>query len=115
MAANSFHYLYAYTLTDDMNTPSPLTPLVLRGSLIRLRRKCGKPNCHCAQGAPHCSPALSYSQQGKTKLLTLPPDLVPKVRAALKRYRQDLGNLERQANAALRRLARHLRQHRSTR
>ncbi len=99
----------------SMNPPSPRTQLLLRGSLIRLRRKCGKPNCHCAHGTPHCSPALSYSHRGKTKLLTLPPDLVPKVRAALKRYRQDLGDLEHQANAGLRWLAGHLRQNRSTR
>jgi hypothetical protein len=98
-----------------MNTPSPLPQLVLRGSLIRLRRKCGKPNCHCAHGHPHCCPALSYSLQGKTKLLTLPPDQVPKVRAALQRYRQGIQRLARQANAGLLRLARHLRQNRSAR
>jgi len=88
----------------------PPVPSILRGSLIRLRRKCGKPNCRCFQGPPHTSPALSYSQRGKTKILTLPPDWVPQVRSALKRYHQSQQRLDRQADAGLRHLARQLRQ-----
>jgi hypothetical protein len=106
-------YLYVDTLTDIMKPKDLLVPSVLRGSLIRFRRKCGKPNCHCAHGEPHSSSALSYSDQGKTKLLTLPAHLVPKVRAALQLYRKDVQALERQANAGLRRLAEQLRQNRS--
>lgn len=89
-------------------------PSLLRGSLICLRRKCGKPNCRCFQGKPHASPALSYSQGGKTKILTLPPGQVPRIRTALKRYHQSLKRLERQADAGLRRLARLLRQTRKS-
>jgi len=92
----------------------PSVPSVLRGSLICLRRKCGKPNCHCFQGRPHASPALSYSQHGKTKILTLPPAQVPQVRAALRQYRQNQQRLERQADAGLRQLARQLRQTRTS-
>lgn len=88
----------------------PPVPLVLRGSLIALRRKCGKPQCHCAHAQPHVSPALSFSQRGQTKILTLRPSLVPQVRAALRRYHQNQRTLERQANAGLRQLARQLRQ-----
>ena len=44
---------------------SGVEPLVLRGSLIVLRRRCGKPGCHCATGEPHATPALSYSVEGK--------------------------------------------------
>jgi len=84
-------------------------PSLLRGSLIWLRRKCGKPNCRCAQGKPHISPALSYSRRGKTDLLTLPPRQVPRIRTALQRYRQGLRRLERRADAGLRQLARQLR------
>ena len=85
-------------------------PSLLRGSLIWLRRKCGKPNCRCAHGKPHISPALSYSRQGKTRLLTLPRRQVPRIRTALKRYRLGLRRLERRADAGLRQLARQLRQ-----
>ncbi len=98
-----------------MNQKTLVVPSVLRGSLIRLRRKCGKPNCHCAQGEPHSCPALSYSNQGKTRLLTLPQAQIPKVRTALKRYHLGIQRLERQANTGLRRLARQLRQNRAAR
>ena len=37
---------------------------VLRGSLVVLKRKCGKSNCRCAKGEPHQTPALSYSVRG---------------------------------------------------
>ena len=78
---------------------------LLRGSLIVLRRRCGKPTCHCAKGQPHATPALSFSQQGKTRLLTLRPPQLPGVRAALRRYQQAQAQLERRAVAGLRRLS----------
>jgi hypothetical protein len=62
------------------------TPRLLRGSLITLRRRCGRPNCHCAEGAPHETPALSYSLDGRTRTVTLRPEDVPVVAAALERY-----------------------------
>jgi len=71
--------------------------LMLRGSLIELRRRCGKAGCRCRQGEPHTSPALSYSRKGKTHILTLPAEHVPGVKAGLKRYHQALRRLEKQA------------------
>lgn len=104
-----------------MNTPSPAKPtdppaggLLLRGSLITLRRRCGKRSCHCARGQPHCSPALSFSTKGRTRILTLTPDLLREVRLALQRYRRQQQSLERQAEAGLRQLARRLQQARPT-
>jgi len=89
-------------------TDSPTAALLLRGSLITLRRRCGKPSCHCVRGQPHCSPALSFSAKGKTRILTLTPDLLREVRSALKRYRRQQQDLERQAEAGLRQLTRRL-------
>jgi hypothetical protein len=80
------------------------TSWLLRGSLIVLRRRCGKPTCHCAKGPPHATPALSFSRQGKTRILTLRPPQLPGVRAALRRYQQAQAQLERRALAGLRRL-----------
>jgi hypothetical protein len=104
-----------------MNTPSPAKPtepiapnLLLRGSVITLRRRCGKRSCHCARGKPHCSPALSFSTKGKTRILTLTPDLLPEVRDALQRYHCQQQNLEQQAETGLRQLARRLQQARQT-
>lgn len=76
-------------------------PRVLPGSLITLRRKCGKPSCRCATGSPHETPALSYSIGGRTKMLTLATEEVPAVAAAVARYRKAVKALEAEARAEL--------------
>jgi hypothetical protein len=72
-------------------------PRLVRGSLITLRRRCGKPNCRCADGVAHETPALSYSLEGRTRTLTLRPEDVPVVRAALERYAAARQRLEGEA------------------
>jgi len=69
--------------------------LLLRGSVIRLRRKCGKAGCHCRKGEPHATWALSYSVRGKTQILTLRREDLPEVHRALARYRRTVGELEK--------------------
>jgi hypothetical protein len=76
-------------------------PRVLPGSLITLRRKCGKANCRCAAGDPHETPALSYSVSGRTKMLTLLPDEVEEVAKAVARYRKAVNDLEAEARGEL--------------
>jgi hypothetical protein len=80
--------------------------LMLHGTLTTFRRRCGKPNCRCATGNPHESPALTYTDAGRSKTLTLSAAEVPEVRAALKRYAKAKAELDAAANkglAALRR------------
>jgi hypothetical protein len=82
--------------------PSDRMPRLLRGSLVTLRRRCGKPSCRCADGEQvHEAPALSYSEGGRTRMLTLTEADVPSVAAALDRYRAARSELEAQANAGL--------------
>lgn len=76
-------------------------PRVLPGSLITFRRKCGKANCRCQTGAPHESPALSVSVAGRTKIVTLTPEEVPAVAAAVARYRSTVKALEAEARGEL--------------
>lgn len=79
---------------------------MVRGALFTLRRKCGKPSCHCASGEPHETPALAYPEGGKTKTLTLSGAEVAEVRAALRRYTTARAKLDKAADvsvAALRR------------
>lgn len=76
-------------------------PRVLRGSLIVLTRKCGKPSCRCARGEPHQTPALSTSIDGKTTILTLREADLPEVTTALTRYRRARDDLDQQARAGL--------------
>lgn len=75
--------------------------LVLRGTLLTLRRKCGKPTCWCAGDGYHETPALSYKVAGVTKILTLRAQDVPLVRAALVRHQRLLDGLERQVQVSV--------------
>ena len=70
---------------------------LLRGSLIVLRRRCGKPTCRCAKGKPHETPALSYSLKGTTRILTLREDDIRDAKAALARYQESRALLDHQA------------------
>jgi hypothetical protein len=77
-------------------------PLVLRGSLFTFRRRCGKPNCRCAAGEEaHESPALSYTENGKAKTLTLTGADLGEVRAGLARYEAARADLDRHADAGI--------------
>ncbi len=73
---------------------------MVRGSVVTHRRRCGKPTCRCADGEQlHESTVLSYSEQGRTRFLMLPPGEVAAVRAAVKRYRATQAKLETQGEA----------------
>ncbi len=61
-------------------------PRVLPGSLLTLRRKCGKPGFLCATGSPHETPALSFSVGVRTKMFALLPDEVPVAATGVTRY-----------------------------
>ena len=74
---------------------------MVRGTILQLRRRCGKAQCHCAEGEPHVSWALSYSEKGRTRMLVVRPEDVPALRGELKRYRAALSALERQALAGI--------------
>lgn len=72
-------------------------PPVVRGTLITMRRRCGKATCRCADGEPHESPALSVSLSGRSVTISLRPAEVPAVAAALARYHSAREELEEQA------------------
>ncbi len=76
--------------------------VLIRGSLITLKRKCGKPTCSCVDGEPHATPALSYSVKGKTHILTLRSSDVPSIRRALNNYKAAVAELERKAISGIR-------------
>ncbi len=74
---------------------------LLRGTLIMFRRRCGKLNCRCAAGDPHESPALTYTESGRTKTVTLTNAEVPEVAAALARYEKARSDLDQAADAGI--------------
>lgn len=74
---------------------------MVRGTILQLRRRCGKPQCHCAKGEPHVTWALSYSEKGRTRMLTVGPEDLPALRSDLAHYRTAVMALERQALAGI--------------
>ncbi|HXZ72604.1 MAG TPA: DUF6788 family protein [Streptosporangiaceae bacterium] len=72
----------------------PPEQLLLCGALTTFRRRCGKASCRCATGDPHETPALRYTEGGRTKLVTLAETDVAEVTAALARYEQARAALE---------------------
>lgn len=75
---------------------------MIRGSVVVQRRRCGTPTCRCADGiALHESTVLSYSTAGRTKTVMLAASDIPKVRTAVKRYRDAQDKLEAEGNAGL--------------
>ena len=83
--------------------------LVLRGSIVTTRGRCGKPRCRCVDGELHERTALSVSLQNKTTLVTLRTDAeVAEVAAALERYRVAAAELEAKVGDGLVELRRRL-------
>lgn len=85
--------------SDRRTTPRGMG--MVRGTILQLRRRCGKPQCHCAEGAPHVNWALSYSEKGRTRMLTVRPEKLPSLRSDLARYRAAVAALEREALAGI--------------
>jgi len=75
--------------------------LMLPGTVSTFRRRCGKPNCRCATGEPHESPALVFTEGGRTRTVTLAGAEVAEVEAAVARYAQARAELEQQAAAGI--------------
>ena len=59
---------------------------LVKGNVYELARKCGKPTCACAEGELHRSMVLSWSHQGQTRLMTIPPEKLDRLRAGSEQY-----------------------------
>ena len=87
-----------------------VVPEMLRGTVVTHRRRCGKPNCRCANGeALHEEVLLSYSEASRARSVRIPEELVEEVRQATQRYREAKSRLEAEGNAGLEVLAESLR------
>jgi hypothetical protein len=47
-------------------------PALIRGSVYKLRRKCGKATCRCQEGHLHESWVLSVPEKGRKRMRTVP-------------------------------------------
>jgi hypothetical protein len=94
----------------------PAASAMVRGSVVVHRRRCGKPNCRCADGeALHETTVLSYSERGRTRLVMLPAAEVAAVRAAVDRYRAEQARLDEAGEAGRAALVARLRAQRNRR
>ena len=60
----------------------------LYGTLSERSSKCGKPNCHCANGEGHASLYLVQSDAGKVRQLCIPKSLQDPVRQAVGEFQE---------------------------
>ena len=58
-----------------------LSPEALPGSLALTHRRCGKANCHCAQGKGHPVWTLTFMEDGKKHVERIPEQWVEEVRS----------------------------------
>jgi hypothetical protein len=61
---------------------------MVKGTVYEQRRKCGKPNCACATGEPHRTMILSRSQEGRTRLISIPEGRLVELQVLTKRYQR---------------------------
>ena len=63
-------------------------PPLIRGSVYRLRRKCGKAVCRCQQGHLHESWVLSVPEKGRKRMRVVPKGKRLKWQQMTDRYRR---------------------------
>ena len=61
---------------------------MVKGTVYQQRRKCGKPNCACATGNPHHTMILSRSQEGRTRLISIPEGRLVELQVLTERYQR---------------------------
>jgi Family of unknown function (DUF6788) len=86
---------------------------ILAASLNAYTHRCGRPACRCHHGGPlHAGQHLTFHDQGKTRSVYVPKDLLPEVRAWIaehKRLKELLHEIHRLSLALVRTHARHRR------
>ncbi len=71
-------------LIDGLRIRRPL----ITSTLSEIHTRCGNPNCRCASGRRHIAHILTRSQDGKTKTIYVPVDLVSEVKAWVGEYQR---------------------------
>jgi hypothetical protein len=79
---------------------------VLAASLSLVNKRCGQPSCRCHHGGPlHQAHHLSFKEQGKTRTVYVPKDLLAEVQswvAEHQRLKQLLGEISQLTLALVR-------------
>ncbi len=59
---------------------------LIKGNVYELARKCGKPNCTCTRGQLHRSMVLTWSEGGKSRLVSIPSNRLADVKKKSEEY-----------------------------
>lgn len=73
-----FELMRRFRIPDDL----------LPGSLSQQYHRCGRDNCHCAEGERHPKWSLTYMADGRKHVLYIPAHLVDEVRRKVEAGRQ---------------------------
>lgn len=76
---------------------------LLRGSLVRMARVCGKPGCRCTRGKKHVSLYLAIRSSGVRKMIYVPSEWEETVRCWVEAWREADGLLDAVSGECLRR------------
>jgi hypothetical protein len=62
---------------------------MIRGSIVRLKGKCGKPNCVCSHDPEreHIRYYLSVNEAGKTRMVYIPKKQLPGVEDGIRAWK----------------------------
>ena len=72
-----------FALLRDLQIP----PDALPGALSLTHRRCGKPNCHCAQGEGHPLWSLTFMAAGKRHVERIPQEWVEQIQPLVEQGR----------------------------
>ena len=73
-----------YALLRGLHIP----PDALPGSLALTHRRCGKPNCHCADGEGHPIWSLTFMVEGRKRVERIPDEWVDQIRPLVEQGRE---------------------------
>ena len=83
---------------------------LVKGNVYELSRKCGKANCACTRGQLHQSMVLTWSEGGRSRLLSIPLERVEEVKKKSEEYlrfrrvRARVGEIHREILAVMDRI-----------
>ena len=61
---------------------------LLAASLVLVHRRCGRPGCHCHKGQGHPTHYLTCKQEGKTRTVYVPQDLLKEVQSWIREHQR---------------------------
>lgn len=73
---------------DAVFLKMPHTVKIIKGTLVEVKRVCGKPNCKCKKGDKHICLCLSQYIDGKSKMSYIPKVIEKEVREYVQNYKK---------------------------